>query len=117
MSDIYNKYCKLKKEDKDTLYLFQSGNFYIFIGDDANKINEYVVLKKTFFCKEAEKCGFPLNSLDDYLRVFKNHGLKIKIINKDDTNNNIIDIIKKLDLDNITPIKALNILYDIKKRL
>ncbi len=55
---------------------------------DADKINEYIVLKKTFFCKEAMKCGFPTNSLDDYMKVFHNHGLKIQIV--DDTQEKVL---------------------------
>ena len=35
MSKLINVYEKLKQENKDTLYLFKSGIFYIFIGNDA----------------------------------------------------------------------------------
>ena len=119
MSKIYNKYCDLKKIDKDTMYLFKCGNFYIFIGEDAEKINNYVPLKLTTFCNEAKKCGFPLKCLDDYMRVFNNQNLKVKIIFDTDVtiNENIINKLKNIDLDNITPIKALTILYEIKDKL
>lgn len=88
MSEIYKSYVKLKENDKEKMYLFKSGNFYIFLGEDADKINEYIVLKKTFFCKEAMKCGFPTNSLDDYMKVFHNHGFKIQIV--DDTQEKVL---------------------------
>lgn len=117
MSEIYKKYKNLK--EKETLYLFKSGNFYIFIGEDADKINEYIVLKKTFFCKETMKCGFPIQSLEDYMKVFHNHGLKIQVVDdstKKDINDALI-YLRKVNLDNITPIKALNLLYELKELL
>ena len=119
MSQIYDKYSRLKNEDKETLYLFRSGNFYIFIGEDAEKINEYVVLKKTNFCKEAMKCGFPIGSLEEYLKVFNNHGLKIQVVENfgEKSVDKAIDSLKKIDLDKVTPIKALNILKEIQEML
>lgn len=119
MSEIYSKYIKLKEKDKETMYLFKSGNFYIFLGEDADKINEYIVLKKTFFCKEAMKCGFPVSSLEDYMKVFHNHGLKIQIV--DDLHEKGVEealaFLRKTNLDNMTPIKALNLLYELKELL
>lgn len=119
MSQIYEKYKELKRVDADTFYLFHSGNFYIFLGEDADKINEYVVLKKTSFCKEAMKCGFPTGSLEEYLKVFHNHGLKIQVIEKvvEKDLNGVIEELRKVDLDRTTPIKALNILKEIKELL
>lgn len=70
MSKIYNEYLRSKKENPNKLYLFHSGKFYIFIDEDAILINQYVVLRKTRFTKEVDKCGFPDNSYDDYMRVF-----------------------------------------------
>mgnify|MGYP000852632224 CR=1 FL=1 len=80
MSKIYNEYLRLKESNSDKLYLFKSGNFYIFVGEDCDFINNYIVLKKAKFSNESEKCGFPINSLEQYLRVFSNHKLYIEII-------------------------------------
>lgn len=107
---LYDKYKELKEQNKDKLYLFKNGNFYIFIGEDADYINEYVVLKKTNFTKDIQKCGFPVNSKDAYLKVFQNHGLNIEIIENIDEKNKL----ENIDLDTITPIQALNILYELK---
>lgn len=110
---------QLKSDDPNSLYLFRSGNFYIFVGEDCDTINEYVVLKKTKFSKESYKCGFPVNVLDDYLHVFKNHNLNIKIINLNTStlDKKIIDKVINLDLNSITPVEALNILKELKERL
>lgn len=96
MSKIYDKYLELKEKNQEKLYLFKSGKFYIFVGDDVDKINEYVVLKKTNFTKDVYKCGFPDTSLEDYLRVFGNQHIDIEIINSiEDNNDSLIDKIKK----------------------
>lgn len=115
---IYDKYLELKKINSNKLYLFKSGNFYIFLDEDADKINEYMVLKKTPYNKEIMKCGFPINSIDSYMKVFNNHKLDIEIIDTLDGNLlNFKDVLSKIDLDSITPIKALNLLYELKDNI
>lgn len=118
MSVIYQKYLQLKKEDANKLYLFKSGKFYIFVGEDCDTINDYVVLKKVKLSSESYKCGFPADVLDNYMRVFKNHNLDVEVI--DSLKTNIDDSIKEkiinLDIDSITPLQALNILKDVKEK-
>lgn len=115
---IYDKYKELKEQNSSKMYLFRNGNFYIFLDKDADLINEYVVLKKTNFTKDVQKCGFPVNSKGAYLKVFQNHGLNIEIIEKiEDNEENIFEQLKKTNIDAITPIEALNLLYDMKRKL
>ena len=80
VSVIYSEYLKLKKKNKESLYLFKSGNFYIFVGDDALYISKITTLKLSNFSSEAKKCGFPINSLDKYLNIFNNLKIKVKVI-------------------------------------
>lgn len=115
MSKIYEEYLRLKEKDNNKLYLFRSGKFYIFVGDDCDLINEYVVLKKTPFSKETYKCGFPNNSLEQYLRVFNNHKLNVDII-EDVEEIDIITELKNIDINNITPMDALKIIESWKKK-
>ncbi len=35
MSKLYNRYLEKKADKADKLYMFKSGNFYIFLGDDV----------------------------------------------------------------------------------
>ena len=114
MSKLYSEYLKLKEKDSNKLYLFRSGKFYIFIDKDSDLINEYIVLKKTKLTKEIYKCGFPKESLDSYLRVFKNQKLNIEVIENISTDN-VIDYIKNIDIDSITPLEALNKLSILKE--
>lgn len=117
MSKIYNKYLELKKENSEKMYLFKCGKFYIFLADDCDKINEFIVLKKTKFSNECMKCGFPGSVLDEYLRVFHNQNLSIEIvenISDENNQNKIIKLIKSIDIDNITPMEALLFLHKLK---
>ena len=41
MSKLEKLYEHLKRKDDKKLYLFKVGNFYIFLGSDANYINNY----------------------------------------------------------------------------
>ena len=123
MSKIYNEYLRLKAEDSNKLYLFKSGKFYIFVGEDVDTINNYVVLKKTNFSNESQKCGFPEEVLDDYLRVFKNQNLNIEVIktinNESDKDKlkEISNYIKKIQINQITPLEAFEHLVKIKEML
>ena len=116
MSRLYNKYLELKKEDSNKYYLFRSGNFYIFLSDDAKRISDITMLKCSNFAKEVIKCGFPCNSLDKYLNLFKNLNIDVFVIESDiDNKEIIINKIKNVDIDNTSPIKALNILSELKE--
>ena len=107
------EYNRRKRHDNNKLYLFKNGNFYIFIGDDCNTINNYMVLKQTKFSKEYNKCGFPVSSINDYKRVFNNLNLNIEII--DEIKSNPIEILKSINIDNLNISEAKNILKDIKE--
>ena len=118
MSKLYSEYLKRKKKDNNKYYLFKSGLFYIFLDEDAKAINKITPLNITNLNNDIVKCGFPSNSLDKYINVFNNLKLDIEIVNLDnkvDINNKLIKKIRNLDLDNITSIKAINILSEIKE--
>lgn len=88
MSKLYDTYVYLKKNEDNsdkTLYLFKSGIFFIFLGDDAKIASQLLNLKITYLTEEIVKCGFPVNSLEKYTNLLKVTPYKIKII--DNTNN------------------------------
>ena len=122
MSKLYMKYLEKKNIDKNKYYLFECGMFYIFIDDDAYKISKYVPFKITKLNENIVKCGFPKNSIDKYMEIFNNLELDIKIVNnndkdKDVINDKIVKMIKDIDIDNISPLKAIEILYKFKELL
>ena len=129
MSKLYMKYLEKKNIDKNKYYLFECGMFYIFIDDDAYKISKYVPFKITKLNENITKiqniakklkCGFPKNSIDKYMGIFENLELDVEIINNNDRdviNDKIIKMIKDIDIDNISPLKAIEILYKFKELL
>lgn len=120
MSKILDKYYELKSVDKDKLYLFKSGKFYIFVGEDCDYIRKYMVLKKVKFTNDVYKCGFPENVLEEYMSVFNNLKLNVTIIdsfkiNNDNKYNKIKKYVNSLDIDNIKPVNATLELSKIKE--
>lgn len=130
MSKIYNEYLRLKEEDSNKLYLFHNGKFYIFVAEDVEIVNQYVVLKPTKFTNKINKCGFPESRLDDYIRVFNNHKLNIKIIELSDIIEQVSTLtsiprkyinmeskIKNISVNNITPLEAMTIIKELQEML
>ena len=118
---LYEKYLELKKINNDVLYLFKSGKFYIFLEEDAITINKYTTLKLIKHANNVVKCGFPDNALDKYLSIFDNINLNVKLVEDIDISKSelekYLDMISKLDLDNMKPIDSLIILYKLKELL
>lgn len=71
MSKLYNKYLEKKGENTEKIYLFKSGNFYIFLAADAELMSTELGLKLTKFSNETNKCGFPITELNKYLKFIK----------------------------------------------
>lgn len=108
---IYDKYKILKKSNNKIKYLFEVGNFYIFIESDAEYISSITTLKLTSFGKTI-KCGFPLSSLNKYLELFNNLNVDIKII---ETKETIIKDINDVDLNSISKTELISIINRFKE--
>ena len=130
MSKLYNNYLKLKKENESTLSLFKSGIFYIFLDEDATKISNLIGLKLTMLNENIVKCGFPASALSKYIKQLDELNISYKIIDPNICEINsineyventdalqVVKAIKELDLNNISPIEALNILINIQNKL
>ena len=115
MSKLYNLYKEKKNNDNRKYYLFKSGMFYIFIDEDAKYISDLTMLKLSKLNDNIVKCGFPCNSLDKYMVLFNKLGIDVEIVNDNDIdiNDKIINKLKKINIDNVTPVMALNILNDL----
>src|SRR5574344_2922065 len=117
MSKIYDSYLKHKNKDKNKIYLFKSGMFYLFVDEDATNISKIIPLKITNLTNDIVKCGFPVDALNRYKGVFENLKLDIEIVDSINNNDNITKItnkLQKLDINNITPVKALELLQELK---
>ena len=71
MSKLYDNYCYLKTIDPDTIYIFKSGIFYIFLDKDAKVVSDLFSLKLTNLNENVLKCGFLIQSIDKYSKLFE----------------------------------------------
>ena len=79
---LSEKYLIKKDEDSNKLYLFKVGNFYLFLNEDAKRISEITTLKLSNV-GNVYKCGFPINSIDKYLKVFNNLNLNVEVVEEE----------------------------------
>lgn len=117
MSRLYKRYKNLKNKE-DIIYLFKVGMFYVILDDDAKIISKLLNLKLISLNNEVNKCGFPINSLEKYEKILKENKVKYKIIEDYEENkdlNKFINKIKKYDINNITGIKALELISELKE--
>lgn len=123
MGKLYNNYLELKRINADKSYIFKNGIFYIILGEDADKLGPLLGLKLTNFNDKINKCGFPVNSFDKYKNRIDQLDVDYEIIENADTSNELINNellkkikhIKKINLDNITPLEALKILKRLQE--
>lgn len=116
MGSIYERYVKLKERDSKYLYLFKSGNFYVFLDDDAKAISRVTLLKLTNYNNDIYKCGFPIRSLSKYLELFDNLDLNVKLVDNDNLDKYLC-YISDIDIDNISYDECKDILSNIKELL
>ena len=127
MSKLYKSYLNLKNEDKEKIYLFKSGMFYIALDKDCEKLSEIFGFKQTKLNEQVNKCGFPISRLEFYIEQLNNRNLQFEIVDGDyskienysDYMNNckikkIIQDIKEMDLNNITFKQAYEFLESAK---
>lgn len=93
MSKTIDIYKKLKKEDKNKVYFFKIGIFYVALDDDAKLLADKYNFKLTNFTPDILKCGFPCTSFYKYYSKFKEDNLDFKIIE----DNQVFDGNKYLD--------------------
>ena len=118
MSKLYQKYEDLKNKDDDIIYLFLCGNFYIALDSDAILLNELFGMKLTKFSNLCDKCGFPKNSLDKYIKLFDSNNIKYSLIENSSSDsdklNKINNIISDTNLDILSSIELKDIVLNIK---
>lgn len=96
MSKLYSLYESLKRKDKQTIYLFKSGIFYLALSDDAVYLSNKFNFKLTNLNNSIVKCGFPISSIDKYINKFTSNNINFKLV---DSTTNIIYSPKDYQLD------------------
>ena len=132
MSKLFSKYLELKNTNKDTIYLFKSGIFFLALQDDAEKLSQELNLKITNLNPDVIKCGFPVSRQEHYFRILEAKEIAFSIVDdtygtirnySDNINNDklkgIENKILSIDFDNISYKEAyellLNTSNDLKK--
>ena len=124
MSKLLKLYTSLKKENKEILYLFKSGIFYIALDDDALTLSELFNFKIIDLNEKSIKCGFPVNKISYYSHLLNLNNIKFKIIDPNTpitiNNNNFNSIINKIldiNFDELTFKDAFFTLQEIQDEL
>ena len=126
-SKLYANYVSLKIKSPYKKYLFKSGIFYIFIDDDAKELHKLLNIKLSNLNSDIVKCGFPVNSLDKYMKILTQYGYSVEIV--DFSTNSLFNYeeylfktkihkfmnkISHLDIDGLSISKTYNILEELK---
>jgi len=82
-SPVMQEYFKIKDEHPDTIILFQIGDFYEAMGDDAVTVSQALSLHNTTRritdTERIDMCGFPPNRLETYTDMLLDRGYNIGI--------------------------------------
>ena len=97
MSKLYSLYKNLKEENKDIIYLFKSGIFYIALDDDAIFLSNKFNFKLTNLNDSIVKCVFPISSVEKYIKIFTYNNIDFKLI---DSSSNTMYLPKDYKVDN-----------------
>ena len=82
-SPVMQEYFKIKDEHPDTIILFQIGDFYEAMGDDAVTVSQALSLHNTTRritdTERIDMCGFPSHRLETYTDMLLDRGYNIGI--------------------------------------
>ena len=132
MSKIYQKYLSLKNSKgypDNTLYLFKSGIFFIFVDEDAKKMSQVLDLKLGKLNEDIVKCGFPIHSLEKYMQLLASTPYHVEIASTDSQdpfssqtylqNESIRQIVHKIlqtNIDTLSISESYDFLYEIQNK-
>ena len=120
MSKLATIYFAKKCLNPDLVYIFHCGIFYLFLEDDAMRMNEMFQLKITHLSPEISKCGFSESASQKYFTMLDQAHVSYEVIElekKDTVEKRIVKRLKEVNLYQVTPIEALEILFELKEML
>lgn len=107
---MFEDYLKRKEDNENKIFIFKSGNFYIFLGEDAEIMSKELGLKLTKFSNQSNKCGFPVKELAKYTKFIKLMNYDYEVILKP-----VDFVINDINEINIEVLSADDALDKIKK--
>ena len=82
-TDAYREYGEIKKENPDSLVLYQVGDFFEAYGVDAQTVSEALELNLTSRFigsnQRTQMCGFPANRLETYINMLLDRGFDVAV--------------------------------------
>ena len=82
-TDAYREYGEIKKENPDSLVLYQVGDFFEAYGADAQTVSEALELNLTSRFigsnQRTQMCGFPANRLETYINMLLDRGFDVAV--------------------------------------
>ena len=83
LTPLMKQYAITKAEHKDTIVLFQVGDFYELFFDDAKKVSDFLGITLTkrgeFKGQPIPLCGFPIHAIDHYIPRLVKGGFKLAL--------------------------------------
>ena len=81
-SAAYTEYSNIKRQNPDSIVLFQVGDFFEFYGNDAVYMSDTFALHLANKMVDGERvpmCGIPSNRLEVYLNMLNDRGLDVAV--------------------------------------
>lgn len=124
MSKLYHFYQLTKMKHPDKVILIKSGTFYVILEKDAILVNDLLGLKLTPLNENIVKCGFPIISLPKYEKMLQSNYIDYFVTELNENysqlksyEKKVIEEIQLLDLNQITPMAAFNLLAKYQEQL
>lgn len=130
MSKIYSKYLQIKSSNlysNNTLFLFKSGIFFMFVAEDAVKASSLLGLKLSHLNESVLKCSFPISSFEKYEQLLKDLNYSLQIVDMTQSsslssleyinNQKIYTVIKQIvstNIDYLSISEAYDLLHYVK---
>lgn len=81
--NFYQEYAKIKNEYADSVLLYQVGDFFEAMNDDATTVAKALDLtltsRKTDYCESITMCGFPKHRLETYINMLNDRGFDVSV--------------------------------------
>ena len=94
---FYNEYSEIKRDNPDSLVLYQMGDFFEAYGEDAQTVSEALELNLTSRSignnQRTGMCGFPANRLETYVNMLLDRGFDVAVSSLESGERNTRNII------------------------
>lgn len=110
---MMQQYFKIKEENKDSILFFRLGDFYEMFYDDAKLagIPQSVISRAKEILKDLEH-GKYKNENASIQKQDNSDNMQLSLIGAAESP--VVERLKNTDINTLTPIEAMNLLYELK---